>query len=254
VWELQARHAERYRKERVFLVGDAAHTVLPSGGLGAGTGIQDAFNLAWKLALVLSGKAGARLLDSYQEERLPIGHLTVEQTLLRHFYRVGTTERTFIDDAEIMFGYRYQSAAILAEPNTNTAPLTQHPSRLRGEPGTRAPHLLLRREGSLVSTIDLCGGKWTLLVGAQDTDWSEAAHSVAQEMGLLVSVHAIGEANGWKDIEDRFEECYGIGATDAVLVRPDGFIAWRSPGRVNHPHRQLKQAVSSILALPLTCA
>ena len=106
---------------------------------------------------------------------------------------------------------------------------------------------MLGREGSLVSTIDLCGGKWTLLVGAQDTDWSEAAHSVAQEMELLISVHRIEGVNGWKDIEDRFEECYGIGSTGAVLVRPDGFVAWRSPGRVNHPHRQLKQAVSSLL-------
>jgi putative polyketide hydroxylase len=163
---------------------------------------------------------------------------------------VGTPGRTFIDDAEIMFGYRYHSAAILAEPNATTAPLTQHPSKLRGEPGTRAPHLLLRREGSLVSTIDLCGGKWTLLVGAQDTVWSEAAHSVAQEMGLLASVHAIEGVNGWEDIEGRFEQCYGIGATGVVLVRPDGFVAWRSPARVNHPHRQLKQALSSILALP----
>jgi putative polyketide hydroxylase len=185
---------------------------------------------------------------------MPIGKLTVEQTLQRHYYRTGTAESRLVDYADLIFGYRYHSAAILAEPNANSAPLTQPPSRLCGEPGTRAPHLMWRRQGSLVSTMDLCGGKWTLLVGAQDTDWSEAAHSVAQEMGLLVSVHAIGEANGWKDIEDRFEECYGIGATDAVLVRPDGFIAWRSPGRVNHPHRQLKQAVSSILALPLTCA
>jgi putative polyketide hydroxylase len=247
VWELQARHAERYRQERVFLVGDAAHAVLPAGGLGAGTGIQDAFNLAWKLAMVLSRKAAPGLFDSYEDERLPIGKLTVEQSLLRSFYRIGTTERTFIDDAEMLFGYRYHSAAILAEPSANTAPLTQHPSKLSGEPGTRAPHLMLGREGSLVSTIDLCGGKWTLLVGAQDTDWSEAAQSVAQEMDLLLAVHRIEGVNGWKDIDDRFEECYGIGATGAVLVRPDGFVAWRSSGGVNHPHRQLKQAVSSIL-------
>jgi putative polyketide hydroxylase len=247
IWELQARHAERYRQERVFLVGDAAHSVLPAGGLGAGTGIQDAFNLAWKLPLVLSGKADPCLLNSYEDERLPVGKLTAEQTLLRTSYRVGTTGRTFLDDAEMNFGYRYQSSAVLTGPNANSAPLIQHPSTLCGEPGTRAPHLMLQREGSRVSTIDLCGGKWTLLVGAQDTDWSEAAQSIAQEMDLLISVHHIGGANGWKDCEDRFEECYGIGSMGAVLVRPDGFVAWRSPGRVNHSYRQLKQAVSSIL-------
>ncbi len=247
MWELQAQHAERYRKGRVFLAGDAAHTVLPSGGLGAGTGIQDAFNLAWKLALVLLGKASAHLLDSYEDERLPVGNLTVEQTLLRYFYRVGTTERTFLDDAEMIFGYRYGSPAVLTEPDTHNAPLTQPPAMLHGEPGTRIPHLILEREGAYVSTIDLCGGIWSLLVGTQDTGWNEAAHSVAREMRLPVLVHSIGGVNGWKDIEGRFEGCCGIGAMGAMLVRPDGFVAWRSPGRASHPQRQLKQAIASIL-------
>ncbi|GHO50712.1 FAD-dependent monooxygenase [Ktedonospora formicarum] len=247
IWELQARHAERYRQERVFLVGDAAHAILPAGGFGATTGIQDAFNLSWKLALVLSRKADSRLLDSYEEERLPIGKLTVEQTLLRTSYRTGIGERTFLDDAEMIFGYRYQSLAVLSESTTPRASLTQHPKVLCGEPGTRAPHLMLQRKGEYISTIDLCGGKWSLLVGAQEAGWNEAAHHVAQEMGFVIAVHSIGAQAEWRDIEGRFEECYGIGATGAALIRPDGFVAWRSSGRVNHPPRQLKQAAASLL-------
>jgi putative polyketide hydroxylase len=245
-WELQARHAERYREGRVFLVGDAAHTILPSGGLGAGTGIQDAFNLAWKLALVLRGKAGVLLLDSYEEERLPIGKLVVEQTLQRHFFRAGTTERTFIDDAEMIFGFCYRSRAMFLESGMGEVPLTQHPGTLHGEPGTRAPHLMLEHEGSLISTVDLCGGKWTLLVGTQDTQWREAAQNVAQEMNLLFSIHSIGGVNGWKDIEERFDELYGMSATGAVLVRPDGFVAWRSPDQVNDPQASFEQAIARI--------
>jgi 2-polyprenyl-6-methoxyphenol hydroxylase-like FAD-dependent oxidoreductase len=118
---MEVRCAERYRVGRVFLAGDAAHTVLPSGGLGAGTGIQDAFNLAWKLALVLRGTAGASLLDSYEAERLPIGRLSVEQTLQRHAYRAGASERTVIDDAALMFGYRYHGGAIVPEPGAADA-------------------------------------------------------------------------------------------------------------------------------------
>lgn len=247
VWELQARHAERYREGRVFLAGDAAHTVLPSGGLGAGTGIQDAFNLSWKLALVLTGKAGTSLLTSYEDERLPIGKLVVEQTLQRHFYRTGAAGRTFIDDIELVFGFSYRSRVIIATDGTGRIPLTQHPSALYGEPGTRAPHIMLEREGSRISTIDLYAGKWTLLVGAQDSEWRKAAHSVAQEMKLLLSVHSIGGVNGWEDSEKRFHEAYGVDVTGAVLIRPDGFIAWRSSDQGKNPLVALEQALASIL-------
>jgi putative polyketide hydroxylase len=247
VWQLQARYAQRYQKGRIFLVGDAAHTVLPTGGLGAGTGIQDAFNLAWKLSLVLAGKAGTGLLDSYEEERLPIGKLTVEQTLARYFYRTGTAESTLIEDAELIFGFRYLSRAIIAEAESIHASLTCHPTMLHGTPGTRAPHLVLERDGLRISTLDLCAGRWTLLVGSQGTAWSEAAYHVGQGMGLELPVHCIGDINGYKDVEGRFGEAYGVDAVGAVLVRPDGFVAWRTTGGMKHPQRQLEQALARLL-------
>jgi putative polyketide hydroxylase len=248
VWELAARYAESYRKGRVFLAGDAAHTVLPSGGLGAGTGIQDAFNLAWKLALVLADKAGAALLDSYEDERLPVGKLTVEQTLQRQFYRTGTAESTLIDYADLIFGFRYRSAAIIAEPGADEAPLTQDPSTLHGQPGTRAPHIVLERDGLQISTIDLCGGRWTLLVGGQGTLWNEAARRVSKRLHLPLSVYAIGGVNGLKDIEGRWDEAYGVGATGAVLVRPDGFVAWRTSTVDEQSELALEKALARVLA------
>jgi putative polyketide hydroxylase len=248
VWELMARYAEHYQQGRVFLTGDSAHTVLPSGGLGAGTGIQDAFNLAWKLALVLHGKAGPALLASYEDERLPIGNLTVEQTLQRHFYRTGTAESTLIDYSELIFGYRYRSSAIISEPGSNATPLTQYPAMLHGEPGTRAPHILLERAGSPISTIDLCMGHWTLLVGSHSTTWHEAAHQVAQHLDLPLSVYSIGGAHGLKDIEGRWDEAYGVAATGAVLVRPDGFIAWRTRTTSKQPALMLEEALVRVLA------
>ncbi|HTK08265.1 MAG TPA: FAD-dependent monooxygenase, partial [Ktedonobacteraceae bacterium] len=237
-----------YKQGRVFLVGDAAHTVLPSGGLGAGTGIQDTFNLAWKLALVLSGKAGASLLDTYEEERLPIGQLTVEQTLLRYFYRTGAEGMKFIDDPEMALGYRYHSQAIISEPGASEAPLTQPLETLHGEPGTRAPHLVLEREGVQISSIDLCGGKWTLLVGPQGTVWDEVVRRVAEEFDLTLSVYSISGEKGWKDVEERWNSLYGVSTTGAVLVRPDGFVAWRLYGYTNDAQEQLMQAIARILA------
>ena len=112
-----AQVAQQYRVGRIFLVGDAAHIVPPTGGLGANTGIQDAHNLAWKLAAVLREEAGPPLLDTYHDERRPVGLLTMEQALARWGSRVGEgaeeQSAPLLDYAAIAFGYRYRSAAII---------------------------------------------------------------------------------------------------------------------------------------------
>ena len=87
-WRAEATCAERLREGRVFLAGDAAHVVPPNGGFGGNTGIQDAHDLAWKLAAVLRGAAGPALLDSYEAERLPVCELTVQQAYTRYATRV----------------------------------------------------------------------------------------------------------------------------------------------------------------------
>ncbi len=248
-WEMAARWAEGYRQDRVFLVGDAAHTVLPSGALGAGTGIQDTFNLAWKLALVLAGKAGPALVDSYADERVPIGTLTVEQTLQRFFQRTGGQENILVDDASLIFGFRYRSKALVLEPGAEVAPLTQHPSTLHGEPGTRAPHLVLERNGARLSTIDLFGKSWTLLTGAEHATWDNAARRVVQRLGLPLVVSPVGATQELKDVEGTFQRTYGIGDTGVVLVRPDGFVAWRCLQPEAQPEQALEEAVRRILSL-----
>src|SRR4051812_33484380 len=87
-WQAEATCAERLREGRVFLAGDAAHVVPPNGGFGGNTGIQDAHNLAWKLAAVIKGDAGPALLDTYEDERLPLCELTVQQAYTRYATRV----------------------------------------------------------------------------------------------------------------------------------------------------------------------
>src|SRR3954462_16043433 len=87
-WQAEANWAERLRDGRVFLAGDAAHVVPPNGGYGGNTGVQDARNLAWKLAAVVKHEAGPELLDTYDEERRPLCRLTVDQAYTRYATRV----------------------------------------------------------------------------------------------------------------------------------------------------------------------
>src|SRR4030095_16393811 len=87
-WTAAAAHASCFRDRRVFLAGDAAHVMPPTGGFGGNTGIGDAHNLAWKLAAVVSGTAGAGLLDTYDAERRPVCDLVVEQAYTRYVLRV----------------------------------------------------------------------------------------------------------------------------------------------------------------------
>ena len=140
-----AQVAQQYRVGRIFLVGDAAHIVPPTGGLGANTGIQDAHNLAWKLAAVVKGEAGPALLDTYHDERRPVGLLTMEQALARWGSRVGegAEQQTtaLMDYAAVAFGYRYQSAAVLGAPAGRSPGVADHRAD-RAARHTRAAHLV----------------------------------------------------------------------------------------------------------------
>ena len=114
-WQAEANWAERLRDRRVFLAGDAAHVVPPNGGFGGNTGVQDALNLAWKLALVVKGDAGPGLLDSYEAERLPLIRLTVQQAYTRYATRVVPERGTDgveppIPDIELEIGLVMRSA------------------------------------------------------------------------------------------------------------------------------------------------
>ena len=193
----------------------------PNGGFGGNTGIHDAHNLAWKLALVLQGHARANLLDSYATERKPVARFTVEQAFARYVARTApwlqASQRPepLVDDLNIELGYLYN------------CPLGGHadPRTTCGVPGSRAPHLWLARAGRRLSTIDLTG-HYLLLAGEQGGAWVEAARTASERCGgLPLDAYCIGK--DFDDAEGRFQHCYGISSSGASLVRPDGFVAWR---------------------------
>ncbi|WP_432840326.1 FAD-dependent monooxygenase [Dactylosporangium sp. CA-092794] len=222
-WELAAWVADRYRAGRVFLCGDAAHVVPPAGGLGANTGIQDAHNLAWKLAATLDGSAGPGLLDSYEQERRPVADLTAACCLQRQRQRTRGTELT-IDPLAAAVGYEYRSDAVLSD--TAEAPVARPPAALAAQPGTRVPHVPLVGDSAAASILDLLGNRFTLLAGAQGAGWDEPARLAAAALGVPVAVLRAGR--DFRPAWAQWEARYRTGPAGGVLVRPDGFVGWRA--------------------------
>jgi 2-polyprenyl-6-methoxyphenol hydroxylase-like FAD-dependent oxidoreductase len=259
-WEMGALVAERFTAGRVFLVGDAAHVVPPVGGYGANTGIHDAHNLAWKLHAVLTGLAGPALLATYDTERHPVGVTVMTQAGLRLATRGGfaTPEQQAAvrDTLMVTFGYVYDSSAVVAEPGdtvpaappgpggVRTAALVD-PRGLDGRPGTRAPHLWLRRDGVRVSTLDLFGRRPVLLLGPAAEPWRAAATAAAKRLGVEVDVHRVGA----ELVEDdrSWHETYGVTPEGVVLVRPDGFVCWRSPAGAEATESTVERVLGALL-------
>ena len=214
IWKAVAECADAYRSGRVFIAGDAAHVVPPTGGFGGNTGVQDAANLAWKLALVLNGEADEALLDSYEAERRPVGLLTVEQAYTRYVRRVTPEEiapdtPALRDELTMELGQFYRSGAVV-DGRAEDRPACLHPDETRGHPGSRVPYAWLN-EG--VSTIDCVAGGFALLHGPDGASWADAAAG----SGLAVAA-----------IPYEALHRFGTGPRGAMLVRPDGFVAWRS--------------------------
>ncbi len=227
-WELSALIADRFASGRVFLAGDAAHTLPPSrGGYGANTGIEDAHNLAWKLAAVLSGESKPHLLDTYDAERRPIAWLRHQQIFARDDYKpyaVGVAGNVpIIDDQAMEFGQLYRSTAVLGAGDDLSPAM--RPDQWAGQPGTRAPHLWVSQDAERLSTLDLFQREWVLL--ADDDRWVPAAAQAGALLNVKLKCLCIGIDFHPSD-RDAFRAAFGLNAAGASLVRPDGYVAWRS--------------------------
>jgi 2-polyprenyl-6-methoxyphenol hydroxylase-like FAD-dependent oxidoreductase len=210
-WTAGAQVADRFRAGPVLLAGDAAHRLTPVGGMGMNTGVHDVHNLAWKLAAVLAGRAGDGLLDTYEAERRPVALRNVAWSL-------ANWER-------LRAGLPWPPPG---SPNTQAVDLGLDDGRARAEPGCRAPHAWLR-DGR--STLDLFGEHFTLLAGPE---WTEPARSL--DLALPLRVETV---EGWR-------EAYTATPTTAVLVRPDGHIAWRAAAPSDEAASALRAGVGDV--------
>lgn len=257
-WESASRVADAYRVGRVLLAGDAAHLMPPWGGMGANTGIADAHDLTWKLALVLRGEAPAGLLDTYEAERRPVGVLAAEDSANNAdeqglMARVAFKKILGWDRASIWnlitgraaarpgrflkllgIGHQYASAAISAE-----APRSSF--RLDGRPGTRLPHAWVQRGGARASSLDLVETRFTLLAARSAAAWCDAGQRAARELGMKLDVLRAGV--DFDDPGERWQRAAGIGSHGALLARPDAMVAWRAGGSDPAPLDVLRGAL-----------
>ena len=231
-WQAEANCAERLRAGRVFLAGDAAHVVPPNGGFGGNTGVQDAHNLAWKLAAVVKGDAGPGLLDTYEAERLPLCRADGPAGLhaLRHARRARARDggrRAAGPRHRARDRARHALARRSSARTATTASCTSPPSALDGRPGTRAPHVWLA-DGR--STLDLFG---------------VASSSSCAPRGTASTTGPRPERRSHVVDAEPFAEAYGLSAGGATLVRPDGVVAWRGTADRDEIARALATALMS---------
>jgi 2-polyprenyl-6-methoxyphenol hydroxylase-like FAD-dependent oxidoreductase len=250
-WTAEAAHASRFRDRRVFLAGDAAHVMPPTGGFGGNTGIGDAHNLAWKLAAVVGGTAGAGLLDTYDAERRPVCDLVVEQAYTRYVLRVDPTlSREHLadpmDDASIELGPVYRSAGLLPEGGDDGAAL-ENPRTPTGRVGVRAPHLPVEIDGAPGSVHDVLGRGFALLAVPGGQRWLAAASQAGVALGCPVSGYRVAADGGLVDKGESFAQAYGLGLDGAVLVRPDAVVAWRAPADAGDPRAAVEEALRRLL-------
>jgi 2,4-dichlorophenol 6-monooxygenase len=291
VWYVNQQYATTYSKGRVFCGGDAVHRHPPSSGLGSNTCIQDAFNLAWKLAYVVKGWAGPGLLDSYSLERAPVGRqvvLRANQSRLDYaplnaaFRDLGSSDpvrdglrkladpgpdgvarRTALADAlqlkntefnalGVETNQRCVSDAVVPDPDAVEEAWRRDPqlhAQPTTRPGAKIPHAwLVGTDGRRVSTLDLVGkGLFTLVTGLSGTAWVEAAHALADPALRTLVIGAPGALDAyctWHRLRETDE-------AGALLVRPDGVVAWRCTHAEHDPataRRALAAALAAVLA------
>jgi len=250
-WEVAGLVADRYQDGRVFLVGDAAHVMPSTGGFGGNVCVQDAHNLAWKLAAVLDGRAGPELLDTYAAERRPVGEVSMKEAVARTpmfmTQQPGAEPYEQHDHASVVFGYRYRSAAVLGEQPDDGEPL-EDPRTASGRPGSRAAHLTVELGDRRMSVLDLFGREFVVLAGPEGAAWCKGAEAAGAALDTAVRAYQVGPPGGLRDVEGRWPQAYGVGEAGAVLVRPDGFVAWRTvDGPGPDPARTLESALSRAL-------
>lgn len=231
-WTAAAQSAAQYAHGPVFLAGDAAHRFPPAGATGVSAAMHDVHNLAWKIAAVVHGHGGEKLLDSYAAEREPVGRRNAEET-------GAAWSRIFSGDgapfsgrslAQIDMGHQYASPVIVSDGSPGADPPGADYQQT-ATPGCRAPHLWLT-DGT--STIDLFDRQFVLLTAEPGAAWRDAAAHCAD---VRVDSHVLTES-GWPDL-------YGVSPDGAVLVRPDGHVAWRSRTASTDPVADLRTALTT---------
>jgi 2-polyprenyl-6-methoxyphenol hydroxylase-like FAD-dependent oxidoreductase len=243
-YRISHRIVSTYRAGRVFLAGDAAHLHPPLGGQGMNAGLQDAYNLAWKLALDVRSRAAAGLLDSYDAERRPIGLDIVNRTTARmNQVLEGQVEEQepVREDSQLFLNYRHSPWVVNDNDLARGSGGPLAGDRAPDATGLRRAHM--RHEARLFDVFR--GPHHTLLLytnhGDAEADcrrFCDVAAKLAEQYGNLVHTHAILHPDCGQvpleglsildDVRNAFAERYFPKRGSAYLVRPDGYLGYRA--------------------------
>ena len=278
-WSHDLAVADRWQDGRIFLAGDAAHHFPPHGGFGLNSGVQDVHNLAWKLVAKLRWNAGDGLLASYEVERLPVAEFNGEQMMRntralektgfmmqdKNFLAMletdeGAAARQAIADgipeqqAQVashgqQFGFQYHSDALVPD-GTEIVESSVAEYRPTARPGARAPHSWVQSHGEVISTIDVYDGGFILLTGPDNADWVKATDQLREELKVPIAVFGLGsDLLPVDETSTDLLQRYGLEPSGALLIRPDGFVGFRSVGRTDDEYQALASALHQILHL-----
>ncbi len=251
IFRISHRLVDRYSVGRVFVAGDAAHIHPPTGAQGMNTGLQDAYNLGWKLALAVEEAAAPGLLESYDAERHPVGEEVVGRTVrMAHSQYQDAPDdpsAALLRDAQLLVGY---PDSPLAEGSADGGALAGGP-----KPGERAPDArdLQAADGSgPVRLFELLRGTEPVLLLYADAAAGREAVRGLEEVGAAagdlaggrVRVHAVlapevdEQPRGTPTVRDtsgEFSSAYGASDACVYLVRPDGYVGFRAIGAAREP-------------------
>ena len=241
IFGIHRREAERFRCDRVFLLGDAAHIHSPIGGQGMNMGIQDAFNLAWKLSLVIRNAASPQLLDSYEAERKPVDEAVIRQTdrATRLISLHGAASR-FIRDHVMSWAVRLpgfeerlgEAISGIAVNYRHSPIVEEHPAGLQGPAaGDRAPDArLTKADGRAAQRLyDLIGEHRHVLLLLGGVSEALPAALLGSRGGQFAAYRIAGPGMAVGDLIDRDGEIAARFGADpaAYLIRPDGYVGFR---------------------------
>ncbi len=245
LWKLNSTVVERLVQGRVLMCGDAAHQFPPTGGLGVNTGLQGMHNAMWKLAFYVRGRAAWPLVETYDTERHNVAQRITSQSLqnsmniLRIFTAAAAgSESGFATDEAVVaarrygnhlgveFGAAYESSAVVADGTSPPVVDDSYSDYVQtATPGCRAPHVWLGCPDAELSTLDLFGPAFTLLTASEGATWRTVGTVVSGELQIPIDTYTVGGTG----LQDRggFARAYGLEDDGAVLIRPDGHVAWR---------------------------
>ncbi|WP_068299905.1 FAD-dependent oxidoreductase [Pararhodobacter sp. CCB-MM2] len=247
-WDLRIAIADSYRKDRILIAGDAAHSHPPYGGFGINTGFEDARNLGWKLSAVLQGWAGEGLLDSYDAERRPVFASTARDFIEKFIHE----DRAFLhrydpsrDRAAFEAAWNARASGATAEvnafePNYEGSPVVVDGPA--GQPSASGRHVFRAEGGHHLpprglsdgrSVYDALDGGFTLIALDRPEAEVSAFQAEAAALGLPLTI--------LRDTRDGERTDWGAGL---ILVRPDAFVAWTGE-EARDPARVLKGAIGA---------